>query len=1367
MEDRLSNPSHFYISVVSLRAIEFTGLIVSRLWPRLLPSAALLIWIVAYSFMGSLAIAGEPDWIWTPKTTNVSQKIGQGECFFRKKFALIGPEKAELIFSAGDEYEIYLNGRLAARGQSFGESKTVDVTEFIEPGVNLLAARVKHFESSVPGLAMKFRVKERSEANWRNLNTDNTWKTRVVETPFWTESTYSDTGWLAAKSTSAAQVAVIKQNLIAREKLAAKKKAHPQKMAAERKQKMEQKLAAEKAKASQLKFTKSTEITTRRKPVNNQLAHSKREATKPARKPNRFNVSKEFAIGKVFTTEETGSLIAMEFDENGKLLLSQEGGPLLIADPDKPQDDPNRIRVYCDQVSSCRGILPLNGSVYVTAKSSTGLGLYELNKAKDTDKLTIVRQLLSFSEEPNSSGPQGIQLGPEGMLYVVVGHNCEVKQAFAPTSPLKNSYSGSIVPEFEKSNDKTPGGRIVRVSLNGKKVEQVAAGIYNARDLIVDANGELFLHDSDTRADIGLSWHRQSLTYHVPTGSDLGWRSGWASFPGYFIDGTPAMATTDRAMPTGAVQYQHMQFPPQYQGAIFFADWSQGRILSVKPLPNGAGFAATPKEFLSGRPMNVSDLAVGNDGGLYFCTGGRGTEGGVYRVSWRDAPSTELPTYKNDLDKALRHPQPQSAWARQEIAKLRIKMGRDWNSLIEEAAMDIGRTTQQRLRALHLMGMYGPTPSRDLLQTLHTDRQPAIRAQIVRMCVRKPELFKDEFVLALVNDKNPYVRRVACEVCIRLDIQPAFESLVPMLVSENRVEAMAARRLLERIPSHQWRAKIIDTDDKRLFINGSVALLSQDPTLEQGYEILAKASHLMDGFLTDGEFIDLLRTVQLALSRCKVDPSRVSGFTERIVNEFPSSSSTLNRELARVLGYLQAGGYSGWLEKYFADESVSTTDQVHTAMHLLNGQDNLTENERISILNALEMARSANSTGGNYDKYVQQAIKKIAVTVAGSDIPTVLANGHRWPKTVLAAFYKMPEKLDSKTIDAVIKMDQRIVELGSSDVVTGQVRLGVVAILARDGSEAGMQYLRELWKQEPNRRSDIVIGLSQQPAGENWAYLVGSFPELDDLTAVDVLRQLTSVGQRPKEAKYYRHVIEAGYRLRGQGAHLAADLLAHWSGKSGADKNSDWQTRLAAWSAWYEATFTGSKAVSADINQKTIGRYSVAAIVDQIEKSGPGDAVAGQHVFAKANCASCHRVGNQGLAGGPDLTDMASRFSLREIVKSTIDPSAVVSKRHYLKEILTVDGIVHQGMEIAQADGSYVLLNQQGKRIRVDASEVQKTGSRRNSVMPEGLLDDLSTTEIRDLMAYLTKQSNSTLADGQSQPPAARIGAMPAVQEVR
>ena len=94
----------------------------------------------------------------------------------------------------------------------------------------------------------------------------------------------------------------------------------------------------------------------------------------------RFEVDPEFVVQQVLSPEETGSLIAMEINEFGHLLLSREGGPLLIADPSQPLNHPARIRVYCNEVTSCQGILPLNGEVFVTGEGPEGLGLYRLDR---------------------------------------------------------------------------------------------------------------------------------------------------------------------------------------------------------------------------------------------------------------------------------------------------------------------------------------------------------------------------------------------------------------------------------------------------------------------------------------------------------------------------------------------------------------------------------------------------------------------------------------------------------------------------------------------------------------------------------------------------------------------------------------------------------------------------------------------------------------------------------------------------------------------------------------------------------------------------------------------------------------------------
>jgi hypothetical protein len=76
------------------------------------------------------------------------------------------------------------------------------------------------------------------------------------------------------------------------------------------------------------------------------------------------------------------------------------------------------------------------------------------------------------------------------------------------------------------------------------------------------------------------------------------------------------------------------KFSPKYRKALYAMDWSYGRIFAVHLKPEGAGYSATFETFLQAKPLNVTDLEFGHDGAMYFLTGGRGTQSGLYRVSY-------------------------------------------------------------------------------------------------------------------------------------------------------------------------------------------------------------------------------------------------------------------------------------------------------------------------------------------------------------------------------------------------------------------------------------------------------------------------------------------------------------------------------------------------------------------------------------------------------------------------------------------------------------------------------------------------------------------------------------------------------------
>ncbi len=1351
--------------------------------------------MILFLLSNTAAFAVDVNWIWSPKKTGIAGTSPQGDCYFRKKFTLIRPDKAELEIAAGDEYEVYINGRLAARGQSYASASKLDATSFLEPGVNLIAARVRHHDGNQVGLAIRFRVKEKGETRYRSLVSDSSWRTRIESVPSWNSTTYNDLGWLKAQAIGTAlgkkqEASSRIESQTVTEKLATEISQTPENsdQAVEQTQ-----VPIVSASVVSSEFDASVPTTTLQAvekeipdqelglPVSSLQSMRDTESLNPSQIPiivvgkdegeeksvaessakedepkQRFEINPEFSVQAVLGPDETGSLIAMEFNEFGKLLLAREGGPLLIADPKKDLDDPERVRVYCDDVKNCQGILALNGEVYVTAEGPDGIGLYVLADKDQDGTLEINRKLAGFTGKGGEHGPHGIQLGPDGMIYVIVGNGSQIQTEVNQTSPYLHYYEGDLIPRYEDPGGhavgvKAPGGTVVRLSLDGKTVETVAGGIRNAYELVFDHTGEMFIHDSDMESDIGTTWYRPTRVYHVPAGAEMGWRGGSAKFANHFVDQTPAICETGRGSPTGAVLYQHLQFPLRYQDTMFFADWSEGRILSLHTERNGSSFTAKTETFLKGRPLNVCDLAVGEDGSLYFCTGGRGTSGGVYRVVWNGDVPEEMLEFESDLAKVIRHPQPNSAWARQNTAQLRLKMGKSWESSIVGVASEKRNSEKLRLRALSLMVLYGPEPSVELLGELGKDESPEIRAQVARLCGLKAGTDCVELLESLTLDKDGQVRRVAGEAFLRLGGRPTMSTLLTMASSTDRVEAMTARRLLEHAPADLWESAVFSTNNKRQFIQGSVALMTADPTLDRAYQILANGVRFMEGFVDDSDFVDLLRTMELALVRGKVDPSKVPGLNQKIANEFPAGNSVINQELVRIMSYLKVGDLSGRLEEYLNDENVSLEDKVHLGMYMQSVGGSLSSESRMAMVNILEIARTQPEAGGSYKLHLQAAIKQLSANVEDMDLKQVFGNGEKWPTSVIAAFYKLPQKLDSEMVQTIIEMDRRMKQQTSSDAQINQARLGVIAVLAQSGDEASMNYLRELWQDEELRRTDISIGLAQQPNGPNWVYLVSSLPVLDDLTGIEVLEKLRTVPRRPRESRHFKDVIDLGYRLQGERTDAVIRLLEHWSGETLAVGSGTWDSQLGVWQTWYAKKFPDAEKVVVNAESAASSQYSVPELLASVQSGGAANLQRGHELFTKAQCASCHRVGEHGESVGPDLTNLASRFSMREVIESTISPSKVIPNRYASKTILTIDGDQFTGMARLSPDGSYFVLQQDGQRIRVKADDIEEVADSVVSGMPAGLLDDLTEAEVKDLFQYMMQAKQPTAVGRTSQ----------------
>ncbi len=134
-----------------------------------------------------------------------------------------------------------------------------------------------------------------------------------------------------------------------------------------------------------------------------------------------------------------------------------------------------------------------------------------------------------------------------------------------------------------------------------------------------------------------------------------------------------------------------------------------------------------------------------------------------------------------------------------------------------------------------------------------------------------------------------------------------------------------------------------------------------------------------------------------------------------------------------------------------------------------------------------------------------------------------------------------------------------------------------------------------------------------------------------------------------------------------------------------------------------------------------------------------GDARRGSKLFTSATtlCASCHRVGGQGVELGPDLDAIGSKYDRPALLRQILEPSLVVDPKYVTYVLETRQGLAHSGMLAAKTGREVVLKDAKNQAITVPAGDVESLLPQPKSLMPEALLRDLTAQEAADLLDYL------------------------------
>ena len=129
-----------------------------------------------------------------------------------------------------------------------------------------------------------------------------------------------------------------------------------------------------------------------------------------------------------------------------------------------------------------------------------------------------------------------------------------------------------------------------------------------------------------------------------------------------------------------------------------------------------------------------------------------------------------------------------------------------------------------------------------------------------------------------------------------------------------------------------------------------------------------------------------------------------------------------------------------------------------------------------------------------------------------------------------------------------------------------------------------------------------------------------------------------------------------------------------------------------------------------------------------------GNAGQGRVVFNVA-CAACHKLYGDGGSIGPELTG-AGRDNLDYLLENLADPSALVPADYLMSVITLKDGRTLNAIIGARTDRT-LTLQTMTEKLTLERADVKSIEESKLSLMPEGLLEALNETQVRDLIAYL------------------------------
>jgi putative membrane-bound dehydrogenase-like protein len=754
----------------------------------------------------------------------------------------------------------------------------------------------------------------------------------------------------------------------------------------------------------------------------------------------------------------------------------------------------------------------------------------------------------------------------------------------------------------------------------------------------------------------------------------------------------PVLVHLGAAVPSGLARYASGAFGAAYRDNLFVAQFNMQKVTRHVLLPSGATFTTKDTDFVTStdRDFHPTDVLEDADGSLLVLDTGAWYKlccptsqlakpdvlGGIYRVTRRGMSAPRDPRGRA-LD-----------WPAMPADRL-VRLLDDPRPAVQQRAIQqLAKVGADAIRALSaaLTRSASVEARRNAVWTLTRIDGPDARAAI------RPAL----------DDRDLTVRHAALHAAALWRDAGALPQLRAALASTQPAIQRVAAEALGRIGDARAVPDLLAATAPKL-----------DRTLEHSltYALIeiADAAATRAGLLATSE-----RTRHAAL--IALDQMTPPALEPEVVVPLLDSSDSMTSKTAWWI----AGRHRGWgtqLRGYF-DQRLTKGGSKTEREHLVERLTEFSSNPAIEELLA-SLADGASSEARMTAMRVMAASQ--ARELPGpwiAPLSRALTSGH--PDLIRAAV--SVARAVPPAADASAALNVALIRVAGDNANAADVRLDALAAVAGGLPSVSADLF------------ELLCGFLAPVASATTRLAAATVFEIAALDREQLLTLATLLkSSSPLELP---HLLPPFDRGGDDAVGLALVTALSEAAARSSVRPDVLRPRLAKYSA---AVQQRGEALLASLSEDTAAQ--LRRLEQLLVSVRDGDPRRGQFLFnsPKAACGACHAIGYQGGTIGPDLTSIGEIRTERDLLEAIVFPNASFARGYEPIVVTTKSGQVIGGLLRSDRPDQIVVLTGPQGETRIEKSTIANMEPGAVSLMPTGFGDQLSRSELADLVAFLKR----------------------------